>query len=428
MKRVINANLGLMIVAGLFFLAVPLFSLVQFSQAGEDGPPPVGQTLVREGTFAIELAKAFGLPGDADEVEAENWLAEKGISPANGWIADYPVTPDIIGELRKAVDDAAEAELINLDKAEALDRFDMSLAAVGLDLKPLNNDQYARVAEFNNDIVPAAEVVNYYIAEGPPVVTYYAPPPVYYGMYSWISYPFWCGGYWYGGYFILNDFHRPLFIGRNHQHGFVSNHFRDRNHGRFSRIDPQTRAANITATGIGVSGSRTSAPAGSRHNIRSDMNPPRANAPPAIRSTAVNSISNPPRSHAPRVQLPNSFNTTGNQRGFRGAERIITPAGVGNVSHTGGNNSVRSGTRYQSGASAPFRTVTTPVRRTEMPAATITAPRNSSAVTRINTPAPDITPQRNFNRSLSNGFAAGSPSRGRDAGFNAGFNTGRMRR
>ena len=367
MKRVITANVGFMIAVGVFVLAVPLYSHVQLSQALE-GVPPVGQTLVREGTFAIELAKAFEMPGDANEVESESWLADAGVSPLNGWIADYPVTPDIIGELRKAVGDAVETAKINLDKDEALNRFDRSLAAVGLDLKPLNDGQYARVAEFNNDIVPAADVVKYYTVDGPPVVTYYAPPPNYYGMYAWISYPFWCNGYWYGGYFILNDFHRPVFIGRDHHRGFVSNHIRDRGHGNFSRIEPQTRAALITATGIGMSGSRLSAPREIRQSIRSELNLLRENAPPAIRSTAVNAIS------------------------------------------------IRPATPHQSGGSESFRTVTTQVRAPEMPEHSYSAPHNSSAEMGMT----GFTPQGNYSRSLHNGFFGGSPSHERTAGFSAG--------
>jgi hypothetical protein len=61
------------------------------------GPPPVGQALQREGNFAVKLVSALALGNTEDEVEAESRLAEAGIAPRNGWIADYPVTPDIIG-------------------------------------------------------------------------------------------------------------------------------------------------------------------------------------------------------------------------------------------------------------------------------------------------------------------------------------------
>jgi hypothetical protein len=55
-----------------------------------------------------------------------------------------------------------------------------------------------------------------------------------------------------------------------------------------------------------------------------------------------------------------------------------------------------------------------------MPARTFTAPRNSSAVTRIYSPSPGITPQNNYSRSMPNGFSGGSTFRGGNAGFGGG--------
>ncbi|MBI5100452.1 MAG: hypothetical protein HZB33_01255, partial [Nitrospirae bacterium] len=63
-------------------------------------PPPVSAPLIREGAFALKLAEALGLGHPESEVEAESMLGAAGVAPRNGWIADYPVTPDIIGELR----------------------------------------------------------------------------------------------------------------------------------------------------------------------------------------------------------------------------------------------------------------------------------------------------------------------------------------
>lgn len=396
MKRVITANLGLMIISAFIFLTVPVFAPVQSTQAIV-GPPPVGQTLVREGTFAIEVAKSFGLSGDVNEVEAESWLADKGISPANGWIADYPVTPDIIGELRNAAVDAAETNKISMDKAEAVKRVDRCLAALNLAITPLNDGKYATVIETDNEIVPATEVANYYIDEGPPAVTYYAPPPDYYGMYSWVSSPFWCDGFWFGGFFILNDFHRPVFIGRDHHRGFVSNHFRDGDHGRFSRIDPQTRASGSTATGIGMSGGRISAPIGTWNNIRSETNPPHAYAPSAIRSVTASTNSTPSPSHAPPVMRTTSA-VTDHQVAMRGGERTITPASGGYGSRGGSYISVRSNTPHLSTVGEPYRTVAAPVRRAGMSV---------------------FTPPRSTNHSVSfhSGFTGGSPSRGYAGSF-----------
>ena len=52
------------------------------------GPPPIGQQLVREGTFAVKLALALGMGKTEGEVEAESRLVEAGITPRNGGIAD----------------------------------------------------------------------------------------------------------------------------------------------------------------------------------------------------------------------------------------------------------------------------------------------------------------------------------------------------
>ena len=52
---------------------------------------------------------------------------------------------------------------------------------------------------------------NYYSDEGPPVVTYYAPPPDYAYLYAWDPFPFWCGGFWFPGYYVLNDFDFAFF-------------------------------------------------------------------------------------------------------------------------------------------------------------------------------------------------------------------------
>jgi hypothetical protein len=81
-------------------------------------------------------------------------------------------------------------------------------------------------------------------------VTYYAPPPDYYYLYVWVPYPFWWGGFWFGGYFMLHDFHRHF---REHGHVYtVTNHFRDANANRVFRIDPEKRFQGRTFAGIGA--------------------------------------------------------------------------------------------------------------------------------------------------------------------------------
>ena len=88
------------------------------AQSGETAtqPPPIAQTLIREGDFAIKLAEALKIGQAKSEAEAESMLASAGIAPKNGWIADYPMTPDIIGELEKAVGEAADAKKLPMSK------------------------------------------------------------------------------------------------------------------------------------------------------------------------------------------------------------------------------------------------------------------------------------------------------------------------
>jgi hypothetical protein len=54
------------------------------------------------------------------EAETESMLASVGIAPRNGWIVDYPLTPDIIGELRSATGSAGDSGKTAMKKEEAL--------------------------------------------------------------------------------------------------------------------------------------------------------------------------------------------------------------------------------------------------------------------------------------------------------------------
>lgn len=186
--------------------------------------PPIAQPLVREGDFAVKLTDALKLGTVTSEAEAESILSSTGIEPRNGWIADYPVTPDIIGELQTTIAEAANAGKLGMGKDAALKATQEVTAGYDLSIKTDAQVQQGGPAPGAN--APESPVVNnYYYDEGPPVVTYYAPPPDYAYMYTWVPYPFWWWDFWYPGYFVLVDFHV-----RVHGRGgpvFVSNHFRD---------------------------------------------------------------------------------------------------------------------------------------------------------------------------------------------------------
>src|SRR5512139_1692299 len=104
------------------FLVLPLMVYAQPEQRAT-GVPPVSQPLVSEGNFAVELVTALGLGTPGDEVQAEDILTSAGIAPKNGWIADYPVTPNIIGELQDAVANAADSQKLPMGKDDALKAF-----------------------------------------------------------------------------------------------------------------------------------------------------------------------------------------------------------------------------------------------------------------------------------------------------------------
>ena len=204
--------------------------------------PPISQTLVREGDFAIRLAESLKMGKPTNEAEAENLLASAGIEPKNGWIADYPVTPDIIGELAKTVGEAADARKLVMGKEEALKV--VRTAAAELELPVIAEVPDGYTDESPSPTAPEyAEppvVDDYYSAEGPPVITYYLPPPDYSYLYAWVPSPFWCSGFYFPGFYILNDFHRFHHHGHGHPY-YVSNHIRNPHTGRMATIDPVRR-------------------------------------------------------------------------------------------------------------------------------------------------------------------------------------------
>ncbi|MEM5790313.1 MAG: hypothetical protein AAGU11_23580, partial [Syntrophobacteraceae bacterium] len=281
--RKLDAILALASVLAVLAIAVP----------GYGAQPPIEQPLIREGDFAVELARSLNLASTDDETRAESSLATAGIAPRNGWMADYPVTPDIISEIQDSTKQAAKSRRIAMDEGAAVRTVQRVLYDLGLPItvagarknfghsatagdsyessnsgretaSPYASDSYA------DESAPpgyddSQDVDTYYYEYGPPVVSYYVPPWDYAYMYSWVPWPFWWGNSWFGGYFVLNSF--DIFIGRHHwrhrghHHGHkrdhrVSNRSRDVN-GRAARIDPANRLANVR--GAGRTGTRLAA-------------------------------------------------------------------------------------------------------------------------------------------------------------------------
>ncbi|HEY5138328.1 MAG TPA: hypothetical protein VIJ25_03280, partial [Methylococcales bacterium] len=286
----------LIFVTRALLIALSVLSTASHGQSENDGtqlPPPsinqtgnnptsVEQTLVPESVFAMQLAEALKLAPVADEAKAEELLSGLGIEPKNGWIAEYPVTPEVLGDIEKRISMASEQGKITLSKDQALKLFGDVKAKLGFDVKPgtsppaglikkpgntkvytyIDNkgethftddlDSIPKSNQKNMKIIsqatlnkalssissgtaqepgpqymakPKPEVINQqYEEQGPPVVTYYAPPVSYSYLYSWVPYPFWSTGYYYPGYFVLNDFHRHVYVNRHpyfvtHHHG-----------------------------------------------------------------------------------------------------------------------------------------------------------------------------------------------------------------
>ena len=228
MKKVLVAMIPII------FLLVAAMAYTQSEQLASN-IPPVSQPLVPEGDFALKLVTALNLGTTNSEAQAEDILTSVGIVPKNGWIADYPMTPIIIGDLQSAVTASADAKKLPIGKDEALKAFQGLTTEFGLAVVPGSPGEYAE----NQAQVSSTAVDDYYYDEGPPVITYYPPPWDYYYLYAWVPYPFWWDGFYFSGFFCLNDFHRAVFIGGHHH--LISSHFVDPTTRRVLSVDPTTR-------------------------------------------------------------------------------------------------------------------------------------------------------------------------------------------
>ena len=238
-------------------LLMPSFVYSQTEQI-TTGAPPIAQPLVREGDLAIKLVESLKIGTAKNEAEAETMLGSSGIAPKNGWIADYPVTPDIIGELQSAIGGAAEAGKLPMKKDEALKAFQDLTASLDLPIVADTAGSYTgseRRKSYGSYSDPTV-INNYYYTEGPPVVTYYPPPWDYNYLYSWVPWPFWCHGFSFHGFFVLSHFHRPIFIHKTVV--VVSNRVFDPVNKKVFIVNPVQRGAgrvpNIEINRTGTSG------------------------------------------------------------------------------------------------------------------------------------------------------------------------------
>ena len=272
MRSVTIKNFGTCIITLLLSL-LPVVALAQTVNVLAS-PPPISQPLITEGALAIQLVTTLGVSSATDEITAESDLGDAGIAPRNGWIADYPVTPDIVAEVRQSVADAVDKGSLSLNRDEALKRYDSTVAGFDLTVRSyMGSEQASDSPETCENYPNPAIINNTYSNEGPPIVTYYCPPPDYYYQYDWVPYPFWWTDFWFPGFFILRDFDRHVFMHRHFMH--FSNHFNDVRRHRMFRIDPVDRYHGKTYAGIGVKSTHNFISTGVPHSPQAIFNAPR---------------------------------------------------------------------------------------------------------------------------------------------------------
>jgi hypothetical protein len=326
----------------------------QSSSAGMAAP--IEQPLVREGDFAVKLASSLNLTSSSTEAQAESSLASVGIAPRNGWIADYPVTPDIVAELRNAAGEAADSGRLALAREQAVSTVQGVSTDMGLSVSGAGRQTgYASSGSSSQNYDPDA-VQNYYYDSGPPIVTYYAPPWDYAYLYSWVPCDFWWGDYPFGGFFILNDFDRVIHHHHHHDGEVVriTNQVRTAG-GEVRRIDPANRLAmsgsagspsNTHVTGLSSSEARL----GARSIVSHDMDRSEGNV------SAGHSGSRNSYSAAPRVTQPKPTEGFSNNTGFTPSRSYDGQVAHNSISSEGfhGGSGAFHGGGFQGGSSGGF--------------------------------------------------------------------------
>ena len=326
-------------------------------------PPPVSQELVSEGDFAFQLAPALKLGTPTTEVQAEDMLSSVGIAPKNGWIADYPMTPIVVGEVQNAVIAAAASKKLSMEKDDALKAFQGLTSEFNLAIAPVTGQYAEAQPPTTSEYVEPPVVENYYGEEGPPVVTYYPPPWDYNYLYAWVPYPFWCTGFFFPGFFILNDFDIVAFrdfdhFGHHFHHGHdfdhrITNHFTDPKTHQGMRVDPTMRTRGFNGAAMHVAAFNSSAARGGATSI---MN--RSVESARSRGLTGKTGSSFGRGSAPRTANGRTSNP-GNTGSFRNFQRPSTGQG-----RTFSTSSSRSFSRPSQGFgrsfSAPSRSFSSP--------------------------------------------------------------------
>lgn len=244
--------LSLLTAAGLLLYPFAAFALDYGSQPSQTQEvPPVAQTLVREGDFAIRLVAELDLGNPTDEASAEDVLATAGVVPANGWISDYPMTPDIVGQLQESIARAGAEGKLPMTAEEATRRLYTLTSQMDLPAPAGSGTMPADAQKAPADRTSPTVVNNYYYDQGPPIITYYPPPADYLYLYAWVPFPTFWFGFWFPGFFICHNFTtvvvtRPVFVNQGfiaQRRAVVSNRFIDPVTRRVAVVDPVTRTS-----------------------------------------------------------------------------------------------------------------------------------------------------------------------------------------
>ncbi|MGE5751044.1 MAG: hypothetical protein ACM30F_02810 [Nitrospirota bacterium] len=237
--------LSIILTASLLLYPFATFAVDYGSQPSQTQQvPPVAQTLVREGDFAVKLAATLNVGLPTNEAEAEDMLAKAGVAPLNGWISDYPMTPQIVGQIQDSITKAAAERKLPMNSEEATKGLYLLTAQMKLPTPAGEGTTAPDGKKAPVEPYDSQTINNYYSDEGPPIVTYY-PPPVYYGyLYDWVPYPVFWFGFWFPGFFICHNFtttvivSNPPFVNRK---AIVSNNVINRDGRRVAVVDPVVR-------------------------------------------------------------------------------------------------------------------------------------------------------------------------------------------
>ncbi len=354
-----RTSLIILMAAGLLMIPFAVFSSAYAEGSPVNGgAPPVAQVLVREGDFSIKLAAAFQLGVPSSEAEAENTLARIGIVPSNGWISDYPVTPEILGQIQAAAAEAASNGSLPMTADEAKGKVEALAAQMSLAV-PAAGQQAPE-----SGVTPDQAVIEgYYADEGPPIITYYPPPLAYGYLYDWVPYPVWWYDVWFPGFYICHSFSTVVVV--HSGPAVVTNHFVDRVSGRVVRMSPYIRSdggVRRPVTALRTEDGRTFRTLG---EMRTWTARHRNEFP--VRRPAFTNATPPVRGYTSSRERRSAGIIYGRSI-ERSREQGRNPATYGAVRRNGGGATSRSGQRrFLTPSSAVRRPAGTPTFRRERP-------------------------------------------------------------